>query len=176
MPFDATCPRALPYPDVVTSVPFTFRDGLTTLELIERLRHALIRLQSDVNKSGEHTQANLDSIQRELEGTASAMMDAMRALESDMRALVHDAVATGTAESPVRGVVQPVQTVIGDMYDNVRVFALFAADYDGMGLTAEEYDKMSINARLYDLHATDVYNAVLGDFTGIDDFNPANKQ
>ena len=176
MPFDATCPRALPYPDVVTSVPFTFRDGLTTLELIERLRHALIQLQSDVNENGERTQANIESIRRALDGAVSAMSDDMAALESEMRALVHDAVATGAVESPVRGIVQPVQTVIGDMYDNVRVFALFAADYDGMGLTAKEYDELSINARTYDLHATDMYNAVLGDFTGIDDFNPANKQ
>lgn len=50
MPFDATAPRALPYPDVVTSVPFTFRDGLTTLELLERLRHCIRHVQSDLNE------------------------------------------------------------------------------------------------------------------------------
>ena len=59
MPFDATCPRALPYPDVVTSVPFTFRDGLTTLELIERLRHYIGHIQKDMN---EITRQLLDDI------------------------------------------------------------------------------------------------------------------
>ena len=71
MPFDATCPRALPYPDVVTSVPFTFRDGLTTLELIERLRHYICHIQKDMNEITrqllDDIKANRDSIDALLE-------------------------------------------------------------------------------------------------------------
>ena len=59
MSFDATLPRTLPYPEVVTSVPFTFRDGLTTLELIERLRRCIHHVQHDVNKITEQLLADI---------------------------------------------------------------------------------------------------------------------
>lgn len=173
---DATLPRGLPYPQVVTSVPFTFRDGLTTLELIERLRHALLRLQSDVNTGAGHTQANIEALRKALDDAVASMTDAMAELDSQMRALVHDAVASGVAVSPVRGRMQPVQAIFDDMYDNVRVFALFAADYDGMGLTAGQYDALGVPARVYDLHATDVRNATVGDFPGVAGFLPMDNQ
>lgn len=61
MPFDATLPRTLPYPEVVTSVPFTFRDGLTTLELIERLRHCIHHVQRDLNEITEQLLADINA-------------------------------------------------------------------------------------------------------------------
>lgn len=162
---DATLPRGLPYPQVATSVPFTFRDGLTTLELIERLRHCLLQLQTDVNTADGQTQANMDALKKTLDDAVASMTDAMAALDKEMRALVHESVASGVVVSPVRGEVQPVQAVLDDLYDNVRVFALFSADYDGLGLSAEEYDGLGMTSRVYDLHATDIVDATLGDFT-----------
>lgn len=54
---DATSPR-YPVPvGVPTSVPFTYRDGLTTLQLIECLRHNLDVLQAYVDHVKEWAQS-----------------------------------------------------------------------------------------------------------------------
>ena len=67
------------------------------------------------------------------------------------------------AWSPVRGQKDSVQHIFDDMYDNVRVHALFSADYDAMALTAAEYDGVEMEARTYDLWPIDIPNANLGD-------------
>lgn len=95
---DATLPRGLPYPQVVTSVPFTFRDGLTTLELIERLRHCLGGLQADVNTMAEQLQANIeantasiDQLRRDFESGYKAIIE--RWLGDNLPQYVYDYIA-----------------------------------------------------------------------------------
>lgn len=78
---DATTPR-YPIPvGVPTSVPFTYRDGLTTLQLIECLKHNLGIVQSQANDLADqlngHEQSNerdkaairneLDKIQQQID-------------------------------------------------------------------------------------------------------------
>lgn len=63
---DATTPRGVPYPQVATSVPFTYRDGLTTLELIERLRHNLDVLQAYVDEVKEWAKSESDKTDVEI--------------------------------------------------------------------------------------------------------------
>lgn len=95
---DATSPRGLPYPQVVTSVPFTFRDGLTTLELIERLRHCLGGLQADVNTMAEQLQANIeantasiDQLRKDFENGYEAIIE--RWLGDNLPQYVYDYIA-----------------------------------------------------------------------------------
>lgn len=77
---DATLPRGLPYPQVATSVPFTFRDGLTTLELIERLRRCLGGLQADVNTMAEQLQANIEANTASIEQLRKDFEDGYKAI------------------------------------------------------------------------------------------------
>ena len=63
---DATTPR-YPIPvGVPTSVPFTYRDGLTTLQLIECLRHDLSTLQAYINQVKEWAEAEADKTDAEI--------------------------------------------------------------------------------------------------------------
>lgn len=65
---DATSPR-YPVPvGVPTSVPFTYRDGLTTLQLIECLRHNLDALQAYVDKVKAWAKAESDKTDAEISG------------------------------------------------------------------------------------------------------------
>ena len=54
MSINALTPRAYPLVRVPTSVPFTYRDGLTTLQLIECVRCNLDELQADFKMLVEH--------------------------------------------------------------------------------------------------------------------------
>lgn len=151
---------------VPTSVPFTYRDGLTTLQLIECLRHNLDALQCDLSKLEETTTDLATSVDKALADTVAQLNEAMAALRAELLALIHEMEQQGAATSPVYGTTQPLGQVLGGMYDNSRNHGLFWGDYDNMQLTAQEYDGLTLGAREYDLHATAVDNCVPGDFPG----------
>lgn len=163
---NALIPRQRLFDGVPTSVPFTYRDGLTTLQLIECLRHNLDILQCDLRKLEETTTDLAESMDNALADTVAQINKAMSDLRAELLALIHKMEQQGVATSPVYGITQPLGDVLGSMYDNSRNHGLFWGDYDSMRLTAREYDGLSLKAREYDLKATAVDNCVPGDFPG----------
>lgn len=167
---NALIPRQRLFDGVPTSVPFTYRDGLTTLQLIECLRHNLDIIQCDLSKLEESTTDLAASVDKALADTVTQLNKEMASLRAEMLALIHEMEQQGTATSPVYGITQPLGQVLGGMYDNSRNHGLFCGDYDGMQLTAQEYDGLTLGAREYDLRATAVDNCVPGDFPGRSQF------
>lgn len=163
---NALIPRQRLFDGVPTSVPFTYRDGLTTLQLIECLRHNLDTLQCDLSKLEKYTTGLEASIDKTLADTVAQINKAMSDLRAELLALIDEMKQQGVATSPVYGATQPLGEVLGGMYDNARNHGLFWGDYDNMRLTAQEYDGLSLKAREYDLRATAVDNCVPGDFPG----------
>ena len=163
-------PRQRLFDGVPTSVPFTYRDGLTTLQLIECLRHNLDTLQCDLSQLEETTTDLAASVDKALADTVTQLNGNMAALRAELLALIHRMEQQGVATSPVYGTTQPLGDVLGGMYDNSRNHGLFWGDYDNMQLTAQEYDGLTLGAREYDLKATSVDNCVPGDFPGRSQF------
>lgn len=163
---NALTPRQRLFSGVPTSVPFTYRDGLTTLQLIECLRHNLDTLQCDLSKLEESTTDLAASVDKALADTVTQLNRNMAALRAELLALIHKMEQQGVATSPVYGTIQPLGDVLGGIYDNSRNHGLFWGDYDNMQLTAQEYDGLTLGAREYDLRATAVDNCVPGDFPG----------
>lgn len=167
---NAPIPRQRLFDGVPTSVPFTYRDGLTTLQLIECLRHNLDILQCDLSKLEEYTTDFKASIDKTLADTVAQVNKSMSDLRAELLALIGEMKQQGVATSPVYGVTQPLGDVLGGMYDNARNHGLFWGDYDDMQLTAREYDGLALKAREYDLRATAVDNCAPGDFPGRSQF------
>lgn len=167
---NALIPRQRLFDGVPTSVPFTYRDGLTTLQLIECLRHNLDILQRDLSKLEEYTTDFKASIDKTLADTVAQVNKSMSDLRAELLALIDEMKQQGVATSPVYGVTQPLGDVLGGIYDNARNHGLFWGDYDDMQLTAQEYDGLTLKAREYDLRATAVDNCVPGDFPGRSQF------
>lgn len=167
---NALIPRQRLFDGVPTSVPFTYRDGLTTLQLIECLRRNLDSLQCDLSKLEESTADLAASVDKALADTVTQLNKEMASLRAELLALIHEMEQQGVATSPVYGTTQPLGDVLGGMYDNLRNHGLFWGDYDGMRLTAQEYDGLALGAREYDLRATAVDNCVPGDFPGRSQF------
>ena len=63
---NALIPRQRLFNEVPTSVPFTYRDGLTTLQLIECLRHNLDALRTYVNQVKEWAESENDKTDAEI--------------------------------------------------------------------------------------------------------------
>lgn len=167
---DALIPRQRLFDGVPTSVPFTYRDGLTTLQLIECLRHNLDTLQCDLSKLEEYTTDFKASIDKTLADTVAQVNKSMSDLRAELLALIDEMKQQGVATSPVYGVTRPLGDVLGGIYDNARNHGLFCGDYDDMQLSAQEYDGLALKAREYDLRATAVDNCVPGDFPGRSQF------
>lgn len=167
---NAPVPQQRLFNGVPTSVPFTYRDGLTTLQLIECLRHNLDIIQRELSKV-EETMADLAaSTDKALADSVAQINQDMAALRAELLSLIHAMEQQGAATSPVYGITQPLGQVLGGMYDNSRNHGLFFGDYDAMQLTAQEYDGLALGAREYDLRATAVDNCVPGDFPGRSQF------
>lgn len=167
---NALIPRQRLFDGIPTSVPFTYRDGLTTLQLIECLRHNLDILQCDLGKLEDTTTDLTASVDKALADTVAQINQDMADLRAEVLALIHEMEQQGVATSPVYGTTQPLGQVLGGMYDNSRNHGLFWGDYDDMELTAQEYDGLALGAREYDLRATAVDNCVPGDFPGRSQF------
>lgn len=167
---NALIPRQRLFDGVPTSVPFTYRDGLTTLQLIECLRRNLDSLQCDLSKLEDATTDLAASVDKALADTVTQLNKEMASLRAELLALIHEMEQQGVATSPVYGTTQPLGDVLDGMYDNSRNHGLFWGDYDGMQLTAQEYDGLTLGAREYDLRATAVDNCVPGDFPGRSQF------
>lgn len=167
---NALIPRQRLFDGIPTSIPFTYRDGLTTLQLIECLRHNLDITQRDLSKVEEATADLAASVDKAFADTIAQLNQDMAALRAELLSLIHEMEQQGAAASPVYGITQPLGVVLGGMFDNSRIHGLFWGDYDNMLLTAQEYDGLTLNAREYDLKATAVDNCVPGDFPGRSQF------
>lgn len=158
-----------------TMQPFAYRDTLNMLTWIQALCDNLNIVVEKTNEIGE----GLNNVQPDMDKKIADVIDqtnkALTELEKELRALVETSCETGVARSPVRGVVQSVQTIFDDMYDNVRVHAMFSTDYDDMALTAAEYDGVGMDARTYDLWPIDIPDARLGDVADARDHFPRER-
>lgn len=170
MPINALAPRAYPLARIPTSVPFTYRDGLTTLQLIECIRWNLDGLQSDFNALVEQVNQSITDNNATIQQIADNLVKQMALLREELIRLVEQSQSTGVAWSPAYGRQDALQTVLDGIYDNTRNHALFWSDYDDMGLQASLYDALELTARDYDLRATSVDNCVPGDFSGRSQF------
>lgn len=155
---------------VPTSVPFTYRDGLTTLQLIECIRCNLDGLQSDFNALVEQVNQSIEDNNTTVQQIADNLVKQMALLREELIHLIEQSQSTGLAWSPAYGRQDALQTVLDGMYDNTRNHALFWSDYDDMALEASIYDALGLTAREYDLRATAVDNCVPGDFPGRSQF------
>lgn len=170
MSVNALVPRAYPLVRVPTSVPFTYRDGLTTLQLIECIRCNLDGLQSDFNTLVEQVNQSITDNNTTVQQIADNLVNQMAILREELIQLIKQSQSTGLARSPVYGKQDALQTVLEGMYDNARNHGLFWGDYDSMELEASLYDALGLSAREYDLRATAVDNCVPGDFPGRSQF------
>ena len=139
--------------------PFTYSDGDTYLIKLERLVRWLTELIAAVNEHGEQI-ADLEAEMVTLQQTVAAELlkagiytdTQIDKLRAELQALIGTISAEGTAFNPTNGHThEGFSKVIGDVYDNLRYFGLFATEYDAMGLTVAEYDALELTARKYDL-------------------------
>lgn len=143
-----------------TGQGFASRDTDSFLTILEKLReqvNALVTALNNLNadNASEHG-AIVETLTAQFE---SELLDTKNYLEN----LIEENNDEVNAFDPTTGTrLNTVSRVISNVYDNARVFAMFAAQLDGKGWTAKQYDDMGLTARHFDLGMT--YPVINDDF------------
>ena len=147
--------------------PATYDESLTYYEQLAHLRDYM---QSVLNESDSNDKKLRETVERitklvdEFVVKLTADFDAYREYIEDMVERSRDSML---AWNPTKGTRhESVNDAIDDVYDNLRVFAMFTKQLDDLGMTAKEWDGRGLTARHFDLHMTTYINDVLGENNG----------
>ena len=155
---DATSPR-YPVPvGVPTSVPFTYRDGITTLQLIECLRHNLDALQTYVNQVKEWAESENDRTDTEISGINARLTSIDMQIE-DILGRLGDLDITSDIYDVTQGRYVNSVDAMRNMYRELAVFGARVAQIED--ITVDELAA----------HTTDEVSAV-GNLTIFNDETP----
>lgn len=159
-----------PFPRVSSSQPFTMRDGMSYLEILERIRRGLETIQDEwveylrkVTKWGMDTETAWSRFQEQYKTDFAE-------LRRELIDLIQEAGQTGNiiVWSPAYGRQVPLQKALDDIYDADRVHGLFAADFDSLNLSPAFFDALKVEPRKFDMHSVHLVNAVRGDISADD--------
>ncbi len=147
-----------PFEAINQTTPFTYRDNRTYLGILADLRDGLNQLNDDVINVDTSTNANINSAIARILTQVNATIDA---LEIEWLERIGGAVDNNVVTfDPTKGQnFVSTSKAMSNVYDNVRVFAYFAKQYDELEMTALEYDTLELTARQYDLAPLTTINA-----------------
>lgn len=119
---------------------------------VEALRSEMTQFERDINQSIELQFAEIKIELQAMIATAlnqaNAYTDSVASqLEAEIREI---SVGQITLFDPTTGYIEPLQTVIDNLYNSSRENALSATEYDGLELTATAYDAYDLSASEYD--------------------------
>lgn len=138
-----------PFEPINSVTPFTYRDNSTYLTILKGIQDKVNELTEYANSIAA---ADSDNLNAGLNGIRDQFNAQIKALQIYLENLIAGSHDEGIAFDPTNGTyLEGVSTVISRVYDNVRVFAYFARQYDDFGWTAKEYDDKALVARHFDL-------------------------
>lgn len=136
--------------------PFTYRDGATYLTLLNEiisLVNQIVDVVNEDNNNVDGLMAEVNAKIKELDDRVSYTLAGFKNSISGWIKEMQD--EKGSIYDPTNGTLaNPFSVVMERIYDNVRIYAYFARQYDDLGLTAAEYDALEYTARHYDLGVT----------------------
>ena len=130
------------------STPFSYRDLDTHLTILKKLGD---KVNEIVDTSNDNNAAIADETQRLITDLVTSVNTALDYLRRDVEQWIAGSHDESIAFNPTNGLQEDVSQVVSDTFDNSRIFAYFAGDYDALGLTSAQYDALGYEARHYDL-------------------------
>jgi len=136
------------YGPVNQVTPFTYRDNATYLTILNDLSCRLNTIITEVNDA-------LTAQDAEVQADLAAMKTYIDSEIARLEALIIGSHDESIAFDPTNGTrTEGLSTVVSRVYDNVRIYAYFAKQYDDLNMTAATYDGIGYSARHFDLGVT----------------------
>jgi hypothetical protein len=141
--------------------PFTYRDNATYLTILHKMQEKVAELITTVNSLNENTSEDLNKGFVEM---VIQLNTVITALHDEFVSLLEAASGESLVNDPTTGVrSEGLSRVVSNVYDNTRIFAYFAKQFDDLQQTAISYDALELSARHFDLGITyPTLNDVLG--------------
>ena len=152
--------------------PFTYGDGYTYLRLLEDLRKTVGSLGDVINGNNSVWEATLDQIEllqnnliteinSKIVGIDLKLADFRAVYNEDYKQLhremlqeIRQATSVGTTYDPTTGSsLTPLPIALEHVYDNLRIYAYTAVEYDELELTDIAYDALDLTTYQYDILA-----------------------
>ena len=152
------------FPNVSTTQPYNFRNGVSMLQLIEQLSAAGKELASewaDWQLSAKEWGDGIDQAWADFE---TKYANDFTNLREQLVALIQQAANNDNilVWSPAYGNYVPLQRAIEDIYDADRYHGLFVKDFESLNLHPADFDALNVDPREFDLYSTGKINAIQG--------------
>lgn len=136
--------------------PFVYRDNLTYVEALERLRQDIVvlsgqdeKLKAALLEALDGLRARLEDSERVQRAESEKLLGSFLQLRDHVSRLGPVGAVDCVVHGEERGV--PYRVALGHVYDDDRVYGMFAKELDELALTAQGFDERAMTARRLDL-------------------------
>lgn len=121
-------------------------------------------IRNDMNKRDDELDKKIDNIQKDLINRINTLNILVYQLNTETREYIDSAItklydyinnfvpSNMQVLNPVKGYYTSLNQALGDMYDNLRYYALTCTEFDSLNLTCTEFDDLLLNCTDFDLY------------------------
>lgn len=153
------------YTDEKVSELKTYVDGLNN-DIYNHIAEVEKNIRNDMNKKDAELDKKIDDVQNDLIERVNRLNVLIYQLNSETRKYIDSEVAklyeyiklyvpdNIKVLNPVKGYYTSLNQALGDMYDNLRYYALTCNEFDSLNLSCTEFDNLLLNCTEFDLYGS----------------------
>lgn len=139
-------------------------DGLNT-DIYNHITEVEKNIRNDMDKRDDELDKKIDNIQKDLISRINTLNILVYQLNAETREYIDSAItklydyinnfvpSNMQVLNPVKGYYTSLNQALGDMYDNLRYYALTCAEFDSLNLTCTGFDNLLLNCTDFDLYS-----------------------
>lgn len=138
-------------------------DALNT-DIYNHITEVEKNIRNDMNERDDELNKKIDDIQKDLISQINKLNILIYQLNAETREYIDSAItklydyinnfvpSNMQVLNPVKGYYTSLNQALGDMYDNLRYYALTCNEFDSLNLTCREFDGLLLNCTDFDLY------------------------
>lgn len=139
-------------------------DGLNA-DIYNHITEVEQNIRNDMNKRDDELDKKIDNVQKDLISQINTLNILVYQLNAETREYIDSAItklydyinnfvpSNMQVLNPVKGYYTSLNQALGDMYDNLRYYALTCAEFDSLNLTCTKFDNLLLSCTDFDLYS-----------------------
>lgn len=138
-------------------------DGLNA-DIYNHITEVEQNIRNDMNKRDDELDKKIDNVQKDLISRINTLNILVYQLNAETREYIDSAItklydyinnfvpSNMQVLNPVKGYYTSLNQALGDIYDNLRYYALTCAEFDSLNLTCTKFDNLLLSCTDFDLY------------------------